>query len=203
MEGHGVSLEKIGAVGVSEEGHRVRHHPDVASAAVKVRLAPFAVLVRHDQHLVIKALRVCRVIVALLRIRVESCHKQKSVSLLKSIIFMSMLNSLVFTISILHNDTCVKNFGYITSVFFQFWNLFKAAMFYSFAVGAFTSGQYRFRIGRWYRRKWDSGAPLQVISANTKSIASFSNASRPQKSHKIENKTKTMRSFFTSNKNNR
>ena len=120
MEGHGVSLEKIGAVGVSEEGHRVRHHPDVASAAVKVRLAPFAVLVRHDQHLVIKALRVCRVIVALLRIRVESCHKQKSVSLLKSIIFMSMLNSLVITISILHNDTCVKNFGYITSVFFQF-----------------------------------------------------------------------------------
>ena len=62
MEGHGVSLEKIGAVGVSEEGHRVRHHPDVASATVKVRLTPFSVFVGHSEDFVVESLRVGRLV---------------------------------------------------------------------------------------------------------------------------------------------
>ena len=37
------SLEEVGAVLEAEEGHRVSHHPDVAAAAVVVRLTPEAV----------------------------------------------------------------------------------------------------------------------------------------------------------------
>lgn len=45
-------LEKILPVFESEKRHGVREHPNVAAAAIVIRLAPFAVVVRHGQHVV-------------------------------------------------------------------------------------------------------------------------------------------------------
>ena len=47
-----VSLEVVRVLGVveSEEGDGVGHHPDVAAAAVVVRLVPLPVLVTHRQY---------------------------------------------------------------------------------------------------------------------------------------------------------
>lgn len=54
-------LEKVRPVFVAKKGHRVRQHPDVAPAAVVVRLWPPAVLVLYRQDLVRLAGRVVRV----------------------------------------------------------------------------------------------------------------------------------------------
>lgn len=54
-------LEKVRAIVVAKERHRVRQHPDVAAAAVVVRLRPAAILVLHRQDFVELPLRTVRV----------------------------------------------------------------------------------------------------------------------------------------------
>lgn len=51
------SLEEVGVICVTEERNGVRQHPDIATAAVVVRLGPFAVFVCHGQDLI--GLSVC------------------------------------------------------------------------------------------------------------------------------------------------
>ena len=51
------SLEKVGAISEAEEGHRVGHHPNVASSAIEIRFAPLAVLVHDAEYFVVVALR--------------------------------------------------------------------------------------------------------------------------------------------------
>jgi hypothetical protein len=63
-------LEEVGVVGEPEERHGVCEHPDVAAAAVVVRLAPLAVLIAHAQDVVGHSLRVRRLVV---RVRVVPC----------------------------------------------------------------------------------------------------------------------------------
>lgn len=69
-------LEKVGSIGKSKEGHCIGHHPDVASAAVEVRLTPFAVLVGDAEDFVVVALRVGRFVG---RVRVISCQRHTQV----------------------------------------------------------------------------------------------------------------------------
>ena len=53
----------------SKEGNGVGHHPDVATSAVKVWLAPFPVIISHVQNLILHTIRMCRLIV---RVGVET-----------------------------------------------------------------------------------------------------------------------------------
>lgn len=55
-------LEKISSICVAEKWNRVGHHPDVASATVKVRLTPFSVFVGDSEDLVVESLRVGRLV---------------------------------------------------------------------------------------------------------------------------------------------
>lgn len=52
------SLEEIRVVDVSEEGHGVGQHPNIAAAAIVIRLRPSAILVSHCQDFVLLPLRV-------------------------------------------------------------------------------------------------------------------------------------------------
>lgn len=71
-------LEKVGSVSEAEERYGVGHHPDVASAAVKVRFAPFAIFVGNAQDLVVVTFRVRRFVG---RVRVISCNKDDTQTL--------------------------------------------------------------------------------------------------------------------------
>lgn len=62
-------LEEVAVVDVSEKGHCVGQHPDIAAPAVVVRLRPPAILVFHCQDLVLLPFRVHAVVE---RISVES-----------------------------------------------------------------------------------------------------------------------------------
>lgn len=53
-------LEKVGSISETEKGYSVGHHPDVASAAVKVGFTPFTIFVGNAENLVIVTFRVCR-----------------------------------------------------------------------------------------------------------------------------------------------
>jgi hypothetical protein len=55
-------LEKISSICEAEKWNGVGHHPDVASAAVKVGLTPFPVFVGNGEDLVVEALCVGRLV---------------------------------------------------------------------------------------------------------------------------------------------
>nr|CAD7400739.1 unnamed protein product [Timema poppensis] len=57
------SLEEVGVVVETEEGHGIGQHPDVPPAAVIVGLTPLAVLVRDTEDLVRDSVRMGRLVV--------------------------------------------------------------------------------------------------------------------------------------------
>lgn len=64
-------LEKVGPIRKAEKWNRIRHHPDVASAAVEIRFAPFTIFVGDTENFVVESLRVRRLVG---RVRMISCN---------------------------------------------------------------------------------------------------------------------------------
>lgn len=66
------SLEKVSVVLVPEERYSVGEHPDVSTATIIIRLAPFPVLILDGQDVIRHPLPVSCVVIG---ICVETCNK--------------------------------------------------------------------------------------------------------------------------------
>lgn len=110
-------LEKISSICEAEKWNGVGHHPDVASAAVKVGLTPFSVFVGNCEDLVVEALCVGRLV---RRVRMICCRMSKVESLLGK--WWIALNCFFFrgTLFIIKQRIISNHF------FFKSWIAFKS-----------------------------------------------------------------------------